>query len=228
MNRSSRRGHHHIGGFNIDQNAGRYSGQGARRGPKRWSGRPSSAGSRFRDDRDFQNTGEVYGRGDGDYPPDLEQRLGGRDDEYEREREYRDSFGPTGYRRDYGGWSSEHSRRNHEMIGWRDEVVGRGPKGYIRSDERIREDVCDRMCGLGIDAGNVEVSVNNGEVTLAGTVADRYAKFELEEIADGVLGVKEVHNALRIERPSFAARETSTTAPSMERKPGSHNPTGPH
>ncbi|MGH1560504.1 BON domain-containing protein [Caulobacter segnis] len=48
---------------------------------------------------------------------------------------------------------------------------GRGPKGYRRSDERIREDVSDRLTDDSwLDAHGVEVSVSDGDVTLSGTV----------------------------------------------------------
>lgn len=75
---------------------------------------------------------------------------------------------------------------------------GRGPKNYARSDERIREDVNDRLTeDVWIDASEIEVSVADGEVTLAGTVEDRGGKRRAEDIADGVSGVKHVQNNLR-------------------------------
>jgi osmotically-inducible protein OsmY len=77
--------------------------------------------------------------------------------------------------------------------------VGRGPKGYQRSDERLREDVCERLTQHGdIDASEIEVRVENGEVTLTGTVDDRQSKRLAEDIVDAVPGVKQVQNQLRI------------------------------
>jgi hypothetical protein len=79
--------------------------------------------------------------------------------------------------------------------------AGRGPKGYRRSDERIREDVCDRIATWGwVDASDVEVHVADGEVTLTGTVRDRRDKRLLEEMADTVPGVHDVHNQVRVRR----------------------------
>jgi hypothetical protein len=76
---------------------------------------------------------------------------------------------------------------------------GRGPRGYQRADERIREDVCERFAMHSyLDPSDVEIHVQNGEVTLQGTVPDRWAKRTSEEIAEGVWGVKEVHNHLRV------------------------------
>jgi hypothetical protein len=77
----------------------------------------------------------------------------------------------------------------------------RGPKGYKRSDERIREDVCDRIARTpNLDASDVEVSVTGGEVLLSGTVPQRSMKWELEQIAEGVPGVFDVNVSLRVKR----------------------------
>jgi osmotically-inducible protein OsmY len=77
--------------------------------------------------------------------------------------------------------------------------VFRGPKGYKRSDDRIREDVNDRLSlQEQFDPSELEVSVSNGEVTLTGYVELRHEKFLAEEIADDVNGVTEVHNQLRV------------------------------
>jgi len=79
--------------------------------------------------------------------------------------------------------------------------TGRGPRGYQRSDDRIKEDVCDRLTQHGqIDASDVEVGVENCEVTLSGTVDSREAKRRAEDVADSVQGVREVHNQLRVQQ----------------------------
>jgi hypothetical protein len=78
---------------------------------------------------------------------------------------------------------------------------GNSPKGYKRSDDRIREDVCDRLSERwDVDSGGIEVSVSNGEVTLSGNVPERGMKFRAESICDGVSGVSEVHNQLRVQQ----------------------------
>jgi hypothetical protein len=75
---------------------------------------------------------------------------------------------------------------------------GKGPKGYVRSDERIREDVCDRLSvDDEIDASDVTVTVKGGEVTLEGSVVDRHSKHRAEDITDSVPGVRDVTNRLR-------------------------------
>ncbi len=86
--------------------------------------------------------------------------------------------------------------------------AGRGPKGYRRSDERIREDVCEALTRHGgVDASDIDVTVENGEVTLRGAVDDRQQKRMAEDAADDVPGVTDVHNELRI------GRESSQRAP---------------
>src|SRR5688500_12654852 len=48
---------------------------------------------------------------------------------------------------------------------------GLGPRGYIRSDQRIYEDICDRLTeNPFIDASDIVVSVRARTVTLAGSV----------------------------------------------------------
>jgi osmotically-inducible protein OsmY len=49
-----------------------------------------------------------------------------------------------------------------------------------------------------IDAGEIEVQVNNGDVTLSGTIPDRRMKRLAEEVAFDVSGVHDVHNRLRV------------------------------
>jgi osmotically-inducible protein OsmY len=76
---------------------------------------------------------------------------------------------------------------------------GRGPKGYQRSDERIRDDVSDRLTDdPHIDASDIEVTVSSREVILSGTVARRFEKRHAEDIAESVSGVEHVQNNLRI------------------------------
>jgi len=78
---------------------------------------------------------------------------------------------------------------------------GRGPKGYQRSDDRIREDVCERLTQHPeIDAVDIEIQVKNGEVTLMGTVDRRDEKRLAEDVAESVSGVKDVHNQLRAQQ----------------------------
>jgi osmotically-inducible protein OsmY len=76
---------------------------------------------------------------------------------------------------------------------------GRGPRGYQRSDERVREDACELLTAdEQIDASNVEVIVQDAAVTLSGGVSSRAEKRRAEDIVAEVSGVKDVHNRLRV------------------------------
>lgn len=78
---------------------------------------------------------------------------------------------------------------------------GKGPKGYQRSDDRIREEVSDALQDAhDVDASNIEVQVQNGEVTLTGMVDDRQQKRRAEDCAERVRGVHDVQNQLRVQR----------------------------
>ena len=82
---------------------------------------------------------------------------------------------------------------------------GRGPADYVRSDDRIRDDVNDRLTeDYWVDASRIGVTVSGGEVTLDGTVDGKRAKRRAEDLADDVTGVKHVRNNLRIDSTSFA------------------------
>lgn len=82
---------------------------------------------------------------------------------------------------------------------------GRGPTDYVRSDDRIREDVNDRLTeDYWLDASRIGVTVSGGEVTLDGSVDGKRAKRRAEDLADDVTGVKHVQNNLRVDSTSFA------------------------
>jgi hypothetical protein len=166
-----------------------------------------------------------WGREDDDY-----ERGGSLRESIERSRqrgqrtldEERTRFGsPHDPQRGYGGYGASRYDRNQVIgsdlrrhgyggagqdvagLGWSRDTgfAGRGPKGYVRSDERIREDVCDRLSADDeVDASEISVSVQSGEVTLEGTVFDRRSKHRAEDIADSVSGVRDVHNRLRAKK----------------------------
>jgi len=107
-----------------------------------------------------------------------------------------------------GGYPDERGRyrsRGSESMGMaaglgRGSMSGKGPKGYTRSDDRIREDVCDCLTDdPELDATNIEVQVRNGEVTLGGTVDSRRAKRHAEDVVERASGVRNVHNTLRLQ-----------------------------
>jgi hypothetical protein len=105
-------------------------------------------------------------------------------------------LGGDEYGRPIGGWGWTEPERHR-----RGPHAGRGPRGYQRTDDRIREDICERMCENDeLDAREIEIRVSGGEVTLLGTVHDRYDKRLAEDIVEQVSGVQDVSNQLRVTR----------------------------
>jgi len=106
----------------------------------------------------------------------------------------------------FGDDEAEMRRRADERYEMRHQ--GRGPKGYRRSDERIREDVSDRLTDDPyIDASEITVTVKDGEVTLDGNVDSRFARRRCEDMTEAVSGVGHVQNNLRVTSGSDTTRE---------------------
>lgn len=77
---------------------------------------------------------------------------------------------------------------------------GKGPRNYARSDERIKEDICDELSDdRECDASNIDIDVTDGKVTLSGSVPERHMKHRAEDIADDCRGVKDVDNRIRVD-----------------------------
>lgn len=92
-------------------------------------------------------------------------------------------------------------------IDWREPGphTGKGPRRPQPPDDEIRRTILQRMQRLEEDhylnaADNIQVSVENGEVTLEGTVRSRMEKISARDVADFAPGVRDVHNHLTIER----------------------------
>jgi len=82
---------------------------------------------------------------------------------------------------------------------------GIGPRGYKRSDDRIAEDVVERLTRHALlDASDIAVTVQDGEVILTGAVENRQMKRIADDEANSVWGVKDVHNQIRIRSPRAA------------------------
>jgi osmotically-inducible protein OsmY len=85
---------------------------------------------------------------------------------------------------------------------------GKGPKGYQRSDERLKELICERLReDPHIDPSEVTINVQGGKVTLEGTVDSRQQKNAIEDVAEQ-FGVQDVQNNLRVQRTSQAGGES--------------------
>lgn len=145
---------------------------------------------------------------------------------YERDNEGRSWMERAGERMAsfFGAGEEGRHDRSHHM----GEHRGRGPKGYRRSDERVREDVNDRLSDdPWLDASNIEVEVKSCEVTLTGTVMSREDKRRAETIAESVSAVSHVQNNLRVDQnQQWSGQGSSTTSSSMGATTGSNPTTG--
>ncbi|HET7037132.1 MAG TPA: BON domain-containing protein [Thermomicrobiaceae bacterium] len=111
---------------------------------------------------------------------------------------------------DYGAFLPHYDQPIHQVPTWQfgrpytpSTATAQGPqsgKGPRRADARIQEDVSEQLHNHAwLDARDIEVRVNQGEVTLTGSVATRQDKRLAEKLADSVPGVIDVHNRLAIQ-----------------------------
>lgn len=188
----------HRQGRDDHQMGGGYLGQGGqqmgygREGQQMGYGRDvSQQGSQF-GDRGVQNQGGLYGQGgynEGMYGQGgMQQRYGSQGyGGYQ-------GGGQQGVGALQGGWNQQSAGQG---IG--QSFRGKGPSGYVRSDERIKEIVCEVLTDHDqIDATNIEINVKNGEITLSGTVDDRRQKRLAEDAIENLPFVKDVTNQLRV------------------------------
>lgn len=154
-----------------------------------------------------------YGAGQAGGPDDTRQSYA-RDYRGWAERAYQGGFGHSGFGN--GNSSSGNDRgflekAGDEVMSWfgdddaarrrEQDHAGKGPSGYTRSDERIREDANDRLTDdWRVDASHVNVAVEGGEVTLSGTVSSRDEKRRAEDCVERISGVKHVQNNLRVQQ----------------------------
>lgn len=180
-----------VGGFDFGGSTGDYGG-GSYRGDA-----PDYGDRTYFERRGERDRGYGYGEGRGRY--DRDAGAYGR-----RSREDHEDRGWFERARDeVSAWMGDHDaqRRREYDAAVRGDHRGRGPKGYRRSDERIRDDVSDCLTDDGwLDASSIEVAVKDGEVTLSGTVHARDDKRRAELLAESVSGVDHVQNNLRLDR----------------------------
>lgn len=171
--------------------------------------RSQAASHRERGDHAQSNSGydasRAYEQGRG-YPGDerrtYDSGRGAHDASRSAERhaEGRGGFGAQDGRTDtYGSAGFRQQGKRY----WFDEsdqlgrFRGTQPRGYQRSDERLRELICERLTDADLDARDIEVQVRDGDVTLEGSVPARWMKHQAEDIVDDCAGVKNIDNRLR-------------------------------
>ncbi len=182
-------------------------------------------GSRDWGYRDEDYRGRDYREGNRDYRDrtyrserNLDRPYGRRDDEYGYQPSR--SGDDASFRQDRSatGGGANWQRTNSGIGGFgdgesaygisdrnrqRESHAGRGPKGYQRSDERITEDINQRLTDHDdIDASEIEVKVKDGEVTLTGKVCDRQCRRHVEDVIERVSGVQDISNQLKTKKAS--------------------------
>jgi osmotically-inducible protein OsmY len=93
------------------------------------------------------------------------------------------------------------SGRETSWSGPSSSTYGRAGSSSGSSDDRINQEVCRKLTeSPPVDAGDIEVTVNNGAVTLSGTVPDPEDKRLSEELVEQTSGVREIQNQLRVKK----------------------------
>lgn len=180
---------------------------------------PWSIGTAFYDQRDlYTKSGEIdasgYGRGPSFHPPEgsyayprhtapNEQEIRASDATlFEKEAWPWLVYKPT-FSDPYFAFLHQRESRGKKL--WRqvralgERLLGRRPDAERRSDARIRIDAADALWfQRDLDSSEIEVMVEEGEVSLDGTVPDRHSRHLAVEVVRGVRGVRAVHNHLKI------------------------------
>jgi osmotically-inducible protein OsmY len=87
-------------------------------------------------------------------------------------------------------------RRIDEIIG---KYKGKGPKNCHRSEERVRDDIYNRLSDDDwLDASDIDVQVQGDEVILSGKVNSREDKRRAEDLVESISGVRHVENRIRV------------------------------
>jgi len=229
-----RRGHEMNEGFRRQnmrwergRNRGMWEGGGQRRGNE---GREfnrdygQERGTGWQENRGWDrwnpgNQGWQGGRGGGWEGERWEGGYPSRGDEYGIESRYgRNDWNRCDWNQGMmgGNWNQNAERRRYDQGDWnrggwmQGQHAGRGPRSFKRQDDRIEEDINEQLTRHPmIDATEIEVKVQNGEVTLQGHVDSREAKRMAEDVAESVFGVKEVTNQIKIQFRGESPEETS-------------------
>jgi hypothetical protein len=148
-------------------------------------------------------TGGAYAYGNG--PRDDVRQL---EDEYSDESAVsyeqppRQQYSPQSGQR----YAQQYGRQYGPRYGYqpRTRRFTTGPKGYQRSDERLKEDISERLMELHhIDSSDVSVEVRGARVVLEGTVPSRHMKHAIEDLVDACPGVLDIDNRVRVTNPNL-------------------------
>jgi osmotically-inducible protein OsmY len=116
----------------------------------------------------------------------------------------------------FGDDEAERRRERDRRIS--DSHKGKGPRGYTRSTERIKEDVCERLSEDDyVDASDIDIRMEGSEVILSGTVHSRAEKRRAEDLVESISGVSNVQNQLRVAKNEYSAASDVRTTDTSRR-----------
>lgn len=191
--------------------------------PVRQAQRPrrgASQGDYFESDYESNRFGRQQDRENRDSYT-RSHRYGTDDFDYDRDRYVEEGFYGRGQQtgeRNFGQFNQSGFDRDRDQT--RGQYSGRGPKGFQRTDERIKEEVCEILTRHSdIDAHEIEVEVSEGVVTLEGNVPERRMKHMAEDAIEHSYGVKEVNNNIRV-RKEDEERTSESSRSGSERSSG--------
>ena len=155
-----------------------------------------------------QSYGQQYGQGQGQQQYGQQQYgqqggHGGTQGGWAGGQQYGQQGGQYGQ-----GSGSQYGAQYGQQNQYGQQRRGQAPKNYTRSDDRLKEIVCDTLVDRGCDCSEVEIDVTDGVVNLSGSVHERGEKHEFEWIAASVNGVKDVENRLRLDRGASSSQST--------------------
>lgn len=111
------------------------------------------------------------------------------------------------YRKDgYGARMDDENYADYtpkDIEGTGKNFIGKGPRNYVRSSERITDDIARAFTAdRRLDASFIDINVVGDEVHLEGYVEARIDRWRAEDLAAEVPGVKTVINQLKIRSAS--------------------------
>jgi BON domain-containing protein len=205
-------------------------GQQQRRGY--WTDRPSSGElfGRSEDTPHYYGTGSPGWGGPGFTGGAYSYGDSTRYQQRPLESEYSDesSVGYEGsYRQGYRGATYRGPSYGSTGAGSGMRQRSRGPKGYQRSDERLKEDISERLMeAYDIDSSEVTVEVSGAKVTLEGSVPSRHMKHAIEDLVDACPGVQDIENRVRVASPNYQGSSAGSTGTSLGTSSGSQAGSG--
>lgn len=201
-NRGEYRGNDSMDRWN-DRNRGRYNDDRSNQGNTSWNA------DEWRQQREQQHRpGSDFGSGRGSsHHGDSGNWQRARSSHNSNDRDWWDRTSD-----EVSSWFGDEEAERRRRRDKENEVNhrGKGPKGYKRSDERIKEDANDRLSDDPyVDASEVDIEVSAGEIVITGTVNSKHEKRRIEDIVESVSGVSNVENRIKVKSHSYSTASNS-------------------